>query len=662
MSDILNEHFASAGAELTQDVSGELQSILRLHSITAQELFYKWESYSLKMGADNVTMDLKTARDFKKDLQEVLERETRAKFARSADKRAVGATPRNQRSGNDVFDMMDGVMQNTPRAPMVGVNGNSAKRRNDFTTPASKSAKANTGSSPSGPKPINHTSHLNLAFADRPNAGHIEETLNAHIPLASSPTAPFNEQRIKLKANTDLSKLNYKPMAMKLSQASEILDDRIDEFVELVQAHHNLEDGAFGNPASQSPSEIIAVGRIASDLGESKLNSASIVLETSRRNGAGLRVPLKLEALPSYDLFPGKIVALRGSNASGEYFTVSEMLDIPLLPQAASKVSEIETINSRLGDSAENSSSPLNIIFSSGPYTADSNLDFEPFQALCDRATQTVADAIILIGPFLDVEHPMLASGDFPSLPSLNPDTATLTDVFKVLISAPLQRLAQAVPSLTIILVPSVRDAVHKHVSWPQDRMARKDLSLPKQSIIVSNPVTLSLNEVVVAISAEDVLSELRMEECIGGTLPQERQGLLARLPRHLIEQRHFFPLFPPASRDKLVKPSAIEAAGDSFERPQATGAMLDLSYLALGAWQMVRPDILVTPSVLAPFAKVAESVLVINPGTLSKKKGPGTFAQMQLGVRKINEEERQADEFVGHRAFERARVDVIKI
>ncbi|KAL8945969.1 MAG: hypothetical protein Q9183_007973, partial [Haloplaca sp. 2 TL-2023] len=97
-------------------------------------------------------------------------------------------------------------------------------------------------------------------------------------------------------------------MAMHLSEASEVLDDRIDEFQSLIQTHHGLDDSVFGNAAAQGTNEIIAVGRIASDSPEGKLNPASILLEMSRRTGAGLRVPLKVDSL-SYEFFPGQIVA-----------------------------------------------------------------------------------------------------------------------------------------------------------------------------------------------------------------------------------------------------------------------------------------------------------------------------------------------------------------
>jgi len=688
----LNEHFASHNASLPPEVLGELQSILRIHSVTPQELFYKWESYSMKMGADDTKLNLQTARDFKKDLQDVLERDTRTKsHVRSVDKRGHAPTPRtiSKAASSDVFGMMEGVTPGTPRSPMHGVNGNSRKRTGNFETPSTKTSKLNVFSSP-GNNDATPTQESALGkeipFAQRPNAGQVVESLNSHIQIPdTTDSTPPSEPRIKVKANTDLTKFAYKPMAMKLSEASEILDDRIDSFLDLVQAHYSLEDSAFGNPASQSTNEIVAVGRIASDAAEGKLNSASVVLETSRRTGAGLRIPLKLDKISSYDLFPGKIVALRGSNVSGEYFDVNEVMKLPLPPAAASTISDLDAIRAKITNSST-TSTPLNILISSGPYTTDSNLAFEPLHALIDRAISSTADAVILIGPFLDTEHPILASGDIPTsiLSTLpNPDTATPTDLFRALIATPLQKLAQTIPTCTIILSPSVRDLIARHVSWPQDRLGnRRELGLPKQVAMVTNPVTIALNETVIALCAQDVLYELRREECTSGVMEAEKRDMLARLSRDLIEQRHFFPLYPPTSIANLPKPGEnamdtiennhnTEATGQQTARP--TGAMIDTAYLALAEFQHVRPDILITPSALPPFAKVVESVVVVNPGTISKKRGTGTFVQMVLAPREVGKEERGAEfegdeddsgagKLVPHLVFERARVDVVRI
>lgn len=104
MVEELNAFFAAPGTELEPDVLTELQSIMRLHSIAPQELFYKWESYSIKMGSDDLKLNINSARALKKDVQDGLEREIRSKaHVRSADKR--GGTPRNVSSNGDVFGM-----------------------------------------------------------------------------------------------------------------------------------------------------------------------------------------------------------------------------------------------------------------------------------------------------------------------------------------------------------------------------------------------------------------------------------------------------------------------------------------------------------------------------------------------------------------------------
>jgi DNA polymerase alpha subunit B len=103
----LNGFFAVPGhSTIPPDILGELQSILRLHSISPQELFFKWESYSMKMGAEDTKLDLSTVRAFKKDIQEILERENRGKtHMRTTEKRTVHATPRAATGGDDVFGM-----------------------------------------------------------------------------------------------------------------------------------------------------------------------------------------------------------------------------------------------------------------------------------------------------------------------------------------------------------------------------------------------------------------------------------------------------------------------------------------------------------------------------------------------------------------------------
>ena len=56
------------------------------------------------------------------------------------------------------------------------------------------------------------------------------------------------------------------------------------------------------------------------------------------------------------------------------------------------------------------------------------------------------------------------------------------------------------------------------------------------------------------------------------------------------------------------------------------------------------------------------ESVLIINPGYLSKRRGAGTYAKMSLYPPKPTEDELSKGGVVGHKVFDRARVEITRI
>ena len=101
----LRERFSSANAAIEPDVLAELHSIMRLHTIDPQELWYKWESYSMKMGSDDINLDIDTVRALKENIQGGLERENRSKAHGMNSAKRGGVTPRNVNNGGDVFGM-----------------------------------------------------------------------------------------------------------------------------------------------------------------------------------------------------------------------------------------------------------------------------------------------------------------------------------------------------------------------------------------------------------------------------------------------------------------------------------------------------------------------------------------------------------------------------
>lgn len=89
--------------EFPTDVLAELQSMCRLYSISPEELDFKWQAYNMKMGGEENKMDVKTAQDFKKTIQDALERESRGKAQQRNEGKRGQPTPRAK--GGDMFDM-----------------------------------------------------------------------------------------------------------------------------------------------------------------------------------------------------------------------------------------------------------------------------------------------------------------------------------------------------------------------------------------------------------------------------------------------------------------------------------------------------------------------------------------------------------------------------
>jgi DNA polymerase alpha subunit B len=51
-----------------------------------------------------------------------------------------------------------------------------------------------------------------------------------------------------------------------------------------------------------------------------------------------------------------------------------------------------------------------------------------------------------------------------------------------------------------------------------------------------------------------------------------------------------------------------------------------------------------------------------VNPGFLSKRRAPGTYAKLTVHAATLTEEERNSKSMIGHKLFERARVDILRI
>lgn len=128
----------SPNKPLEPDLLSELQSIMRLHDLSAEDLFYKWESYCMKIESDTTEVTLKGIRNLKQSIQDALEKSHRQQAQGKSERKLVNATPRaGGGAGGDVFGMLDGLVPSTPATGASKLNragasgGSGVKRRMD---------------------------------------------------------------------------------------------------------------------------------------------------------------------------------------------------------------------------------------------------------------------------------------------------------------------------------------------------------------------------------------------------------------------------------------------------------------------------------------------------------------------------------------------------
>ncbi|RKP39259.1 DNA polymerase alpha/epsilon subunit B-domain-containing protein [Dimargaris cristalligena] len=484
---------------------------------------------------------------------------------------------------------------------------------------------ANGSAFPSMPSP------QSKRFMERVNRGKCEDTFNNHLAAVyltlDDPAMPFE---LDVPLSGQVGPFRY--MHQKLRHRAAVLDQMIDWYAEEIQTAHAIPFDGLSDPARCSQAPVIVVGRICSE-SEAKLNDRSVVLEASRATGGGSRTRLALDQLPSLAFFPGQLVALEGVNATGETFAVTRQLTLPPLTWVKSvPAPDIQAYQAARMDR------PLVVMAATGPFTLDDNLDFEPLADFFTAVRRDRPDVVILQGPFIDHNHPLVVDGDLDDTPAGLFQSHILPNFLRGRATEGggglLGSSQGAYPPPRIVLVPSPRDLLHPYLTFPQpafdyahaahSHSAPGSLpsqgggvaasatsftslgALPSHVVCVSNPARLRLNEINVVISNADVLFHLGAEEIARAPLRTDRLG---RLAKHLLDQRSLYPVVPPAALDLNLQVQHYESTLRLTEAP----------------------DVLLLGSQLNPFAKEVDQVLCVNTSQLTKKQIGGTYVKMTL-------------------------------
>ncbi|KDQ23776.1 hypothetical protein PLEOSDRAFT_1048582 [Pleurotus ostreatus PC15] len=404
-------------------------------------------------------------------------------------------------------------------------------------------------------------------------------------------------------------------MYEKIYERSEVLDNRIDEFAELVREHYHIDE--LGDPCTFTNEPIYVVGRIVPQVegssadGSGKLADASLALESSRMMGSGQRVPLRFEptvkmrggpeGVSKCGFFPGMIAALKGRNGGGGWFAVDEAICLPPLKSMPPVKTEAFFMQ-----------------VAAGPYTLDTDLSFGFAKSFFNTLKTAKPSVVLLLGPFVDASHQCIQEGDVDMSPS---------ELFAHHFLAPLTAYLNAAPGSTALIVPSVRDINNTVASFPQAAFDPSLVANDDRIKLLPNPARFSLNGVTFGATSVDVLFHLRKEELVkhgeyaewADSVPPSYDGM-SGLCQHLLRQRSFYPLFPV---------SADLAHDVNLDVSRSERLRVDLGADNGGSGVGVAPNILIVPSRLKHFVKPVDHTVAVNPSFLSK----GTYATISVAA-----------------------------
>ena len=376
------------------------------------------------------------------------------------------------------------------------------------------------------------------------------------------------------------------------------LDERIRAMERVIDAQ--IEPKKTRSIAAACQDLAVFCGRIVCDTEGGRLNPQSLMLEGSIAASRGARVRLDLQACGDYRLFPGQVVAVVGKNPTGFCIVAQEIVSTMSFPDS--------TCGANAGESA-----PFDMVVAAGPFTPTDSVVYEPLKAIIEYCEREKPSSLLLVGPFVDEGHPSISDGMLD---------ATFEDVFALKVVDEVERLQEKLPGLKVAMMPSIRD-VHHDVAFPQ-RAFEMDDGCKTESL--PNPATMCYKGTCIACSSVDWLMSCTKEEI--SKTSNKNVDRMSSLAAHVVQQQSYYPMFPTSANVCLdvTHPESFDMIG--------------------------LPEIVLTPSDLAPFAKCttindlrvdledesnpvkttgSHNVVCVNPGRATKGATGGTFAHIYV-------------------------------
>ncbi|XP_077285664.1 DNA polymerase alpha subunit B [Arctopsyche grandis] len=363
-----------------------------------------------------------------------------------------------------------------------------------------------------------------------------------------------------------------------LQNKTNMLDYHIKYLSEYILHRAVIKDTVPVVHKSQVP--ITIVGRIDCD-SNGRLNQKSVVIQGTHDQSYGMNVPVNLNHLKEYTLFPGQVVALSGLNVQGDVFEAQQVFLDGSFDKANAPVLD-DSLNGQ-----------LQMVVVCGPFTTSDSLTYDPLTDLIQYVTENKPHVVTLIGPFLHANHPLLLK---------NTIAETFKSFFENLVEKIVTAISAVNPQTQIVLVASSKDVFHTNI-YPTPPFHIKK-SYPNL-MLVPDPCVLNVSGVNIGVTSTDIMMHLSKEEI---SMPPQGQDKMGRLASQLLNQQNFYPLYPP-------NPS------------MSLDTTLWSDYAALP----FTPHILILPSDFRYFTKNINGCLIVNPERLTKGIGAGTFTRIQI-------------------------------
>eukprot|EP01147_Barroeca_monosierra_P010233 gene10233-2389_t len=623
METAVREQFTSLGITLDDDnIIGKCCELCHRFGLEPLDLAVKWNAYFMAQGLpEKPTLPL--LENLAQDISRNLSKKTTPKRPTvHYDKSSIGEGLANALVSS--FGLTGEIAEAIKASSQKSTEP--SRKRMSFSSP--QALKRSVGGLTGSPQSITPTKAPNSSdggsprlatYATRTNAGHIELTFNPGGKLldrkADTPIQP-----VQLSVFPTTLEKPYRYMFEKLNDRAEVLDMRIEDLGKLIISRHKLHSLVIGEEENKDTTKqpptaqeifhalnsvahvcqdrTLIIGRICVDATEGKLNSSSIALEMQGcfSNSQGKRIPLNINEMRMYSLFPGQIIAAEGRNPTGDVFVPTNIFEGAPAPRKKTKAKELLNLYFSSSDSGDDTS--IGVMAVAGPYTTNQDMTYAPLEDFLRQVVEKKPQVVIFSGPFVDARHPLIMESEFEE---------SFEDVLHFVIDQIVTVIA-GMPQTHAVIIPSLYDVTHDFIfpQAPFQSIATKHERLH----LLANPSTFVVNELTFAVTSADVLFDLSRAET-SRNMQSER---MLRLVNHLIEQRSLYPL-EPASENVHLDYAHI----DNIKLP-------------------VTPDVIILPSTLRHFISDVNGSLAVNPGHLTRLSSGGTYAYLLIHCPRRND------------------------